>query len=98
MNSAKVRGPLSRTRAASNCPSGVRVGGRPLMLFSRLLLGIGREHFDDVAVQAVVELLLKGPRELLVLNLPRVEKKQIGVHLNLRREIEHQQFPWTFQK
>jgi hypothetical protein len=45
-------------------------------------LGIAREHFDHVVVQAVVELPLECPRELRVLDFTRLQQKSVGVDLN----------------
>jgi hypothetical protein len=47
-----------------------------------LPLRIAGKHLDDVIVQAIVKLALKRPRELLVFNFARPEKKLIGMDLD----------------
>jgi hypothetical protein len=45
-------------------------------------LRIAREHFDDVVVEAVVELALKGPGKLLVLDFARAQQENVSVDLD----------------
>jgi hypothetical protein len=40
------------------------------------------EHFDEVVVQAIVELALKCPRKLGVIEIPRMQIEVISVHWN----------------
>ena len=52
----------------------------PLLASFSLVLRVPGEHFDDVIVQAVVELALEGPGELRVFDVARVELELVGVH------------------
>src|SRR5579862_6063089 len=50
-----------------------------------LPLRVARKHFDHIVVQAVVELALEGPRELLIFDFSRPQQELVGVHLDARR-------------
>ena len=49
-----------------------------------MALGIAREHLDDVVVKAVVELPLKRPGKLRMLDFARAKLKEVRVNLGLR--------------
>src|SRR5215472_8341597 len=80
MYSANVIGPRSRIRSARNAPSGVTSGRAPESI---LPLGSARKHLDDVVVEAIVKLLLKGPGELRLLDFAWLKPKRIAVHFRL---------------
>jgi len=42
------------------------------------------EHFNEVVVQAVVNLMLQVPFELRMIQIASVDRKHIGVHGNVR--------------
>ena len=43
-------------------------------------LGSAREHLDEVVVEAIEKLALKGPLELRVVQVARMKLKVVGVH------------------
>ena len=48
------------------------------------VLGSANEHFYEVVVQCVVELALKIPRELRVIEVARMDLELVGVHRDRR--------------
>src|SRR5713101_3389452 len=92
MYSQNVSGPLSRMPAARKVRSGVERCAVGITTLPPLVpaLRVAREHFDDVVMQAVVELLLEGPGELRVLDLARAHGVDVGMH-GLRRGAEMDQ-------
>ncbi len=42
------------------------------------------EHFDEVVVQAIVELALEAPLELGMVEVARVQFEIVGMHLHIR--------------
>src|SRR5271154_915280 len=90
MYSANVMGPAARMRSSNSSASGVRScadgGAEPADTGGTSIpaLRIAREHLDDVVVQTVVELALKGPGELRVLQVARLQGVDVGVDSGLR--------------
>jgi hypothetical protein len=48
-------------------------------------LRVSREHLDYVVVQAIVELALKRPRKLAVLDFAGTEKEDVGMDFHAFR-------------
>src|SRR6202021_1899731 len=80
MYSAKVIRPRNLICSARIAASGVGLERTRLVLALR----IASEHFDHVVVQAVVEMLLKSPRELRMLDLARAKLNRVFVDFRLR--------------
>src|SRR5262249_32547373 len=67
-------------RAGESLAEPCRAGSRAFSLALIPVLGCADKHFDQIVVQAIKELALKGPLELRMIQIARVHIKQIGMH------------------
>src|SRR5208283_2442375 len=81
---------ISRADKALASLSGKRRTGRD----STLLRSVGK-HFDEIVVQAIVELALQMPGELGMLEVAGMNRKYVGVHRDGRVLQVDQHFDYT---